>query len=72
MLASFLRTIVLSRPAKNTACKLLAVYRVGFSNLCVPGMGMILWGVSPLYIIQEGEVLAEGKGGRVTDRLKEA
>jgi len=20
--------------------------------LCVPGMGMILWGVSPLYIIQ--------------------
>ena len=21
--------------------------------LCVPGMGMILWGVSPLYIIQK-------------------
>ena len=23
--------------------------------LCVPGMGMILWGASPLYIFQEGD-----------------
>ena len=45
----------------------------------MPGMGMILWGASPLYIFQEGDekstlkkVLAEGKGVRVTDRLKEA
>ncbi len=27
---------------------------VSSRKLCVPGMGMILWGVSPLYIIQEG------------------
>jgi len=26
---------------------------VGWNDLCVPGMGMILWGVSPLYIIWE-------------------
>ena len=24
-------------------------------RLCVPGMGMILWGVSPLYIFQKGD-----------------
>jgi hypothetical protein len=23
----------------------------GWSDLCVPGMGMILWGESPLYIV---------------------
>jgi hypothetical protein len=26
---------------------------VALCALCVPGMGMILWGVSPLYIIQK-------------------
>jgi len=36
--------------------------------LCVPGMGMILWGESPLYIIRRDvittfqKVLADGKG----------
>ncbi|VAW72032.1 hypothetical protein MNBD_GAMMA13-1407, partial [hydrothermal vent metagenome] len=38
------------------------------SALCVPGMGMILWGESPLYIIRRDvittfqKVLADGKG----------
>ncbi|RLJ22244.1 hypothetical protein DJ031_01350 [bacterium endosymbiont of Escarpia laminata] len=46
--------------------------------LCVPGMGMILWGGSPLYLVWKEvvwaalKVLADGKGGRATDRLKEA
>jgi hypothetical protein len=49
--------------------------------LCTPGMGVNLWGESPLYWNRCRErhyrrlatqVLAEGKGGRVTDRPKEA
>ncbi len=27
-----------------------------YDALCVPGMGMILWGASPLYIIQKGVI----------------
>ena len=54
------------------------VKTVGWSALCVPGMGMIIWSVSPLYIVWRGiilmplKVLADGKGGRATERLKEA
>ncbi len=47
--------------------------------MCVPGMGMILWGASPLYIVRKvvkydnfEKVLADGKGVRVIFRLKEA
>jgi hypothetical protein len=29
------------------------LFTVSCKHLCVPGMGMILWGVSPLYIIQK-------------------
>jgi len=45
---------------------------------CTPGMGVNLWGVSPLYVnpvnvlITLTKVLAEGKGGTVRDRLEEA
>ena len=31
-------------------------------NLCVPGMGMILWGASPLYIIWEDVTLVTVHG----------
>ena len=46
--------------------------------MCTPGMGVNLWGVSPLYVnpvnvlITLTKVLAEGKGGTVRDRLEEA
>jgi hypothetical protein len=46
--------------------------------LCTPGMGVNLWGVSPLYVNPVNvlniltKVLAEGKGGTVRDRPKEA
>jgi len=46
--------------------------------LCTPGMGVNLWGESPLYVNPVNvlntltKVLAEGKGGIVRDRLKEA
>ena len=26
------------------------VYEIGFTNLCTPGMGVNLWGESPLYM----------------------
>jgi len=48
------------------------------TRLCTPGMGVNLWGVSPLYVnpvnvlIRLTKVLAEGKGGTVRDRLEEA
>ena len=48
------------------------------TSLCTPGMGVNLWGVSPLYVnpvnvlITLTKVLAEGKGGTVRDRLEEA
>ena len=48
------------------------------THLCTPGMGVNLWGVSPLYVnpvnvlITLTKVLAEGKGGTVRDRLEEA
>ncbi len=47
------------------------------SALCTPGMGVNLWGESPLYVNPVNvkaltKVLAEGKGGTVRDRLKEA
>ena len=50
-------------------------------ELCVPGMGMILWGASPLYIIWEDvtltplKVLADGKarnGDRPAERSPSA
>ena len=57
----------------------MTLFTVSWMRLCVPGMGMILWGVSPLYIIQKDilyenlkKVLADGKGGRATVHLKEA
>jgi hypothetical protein len=46
--------------------------------LCTPGMGVNLWGESSLYVNPVNvlntltKVLAEGKGGIVRDRLKEA
>ena len=51
---------------------------VKWTRLCTPGMGVNLWGVSPLYVnpinvlITLTKVLAEGKGGSVRDRLEEA
>ncbi len=51
----------------------------GLNELCVPGMGMDLRGESPLYIVWRvafidhfEKLLVDGKGGRVSDRLKEA
>ena len=47
-------------------------------QLCTPGMGVNLWGESPLYVNPVNvlntltKVLAEGKGGIVRNRLKEA
>ena len=46
--------------------------------LCTPGMGVNLWGESPLYVNLASvfdtfaQVLAEGKGGTARDRPKEA
>ena len=46
--------------------------------LCTPGTGVNLWGESPLYVNPVNmlnmliKILAEGKGGTVRDRLKEA
>jgi len=46
--------------------------------LCTPGMGVNLWGESPLYVnpvsvlCTFAQVLAEGKGGTARDRLEEA
>ncbi len=45
--------------------------------MCTPGMGVNLWGESPLYVNPVNvkaltKVLAEGKGGTVRDRLEEA
>jgi len=44
--------------------------------LCVPGMGMILWGASPLYIFQECDkestlISTSRRPGRVGDRSSE-
>ena len=50
----------------------------GFSAWCTPGMGVNLWGESPLYVNPASvlctfaQVLAEGKGGTARDRLEEA
>ena len=47
-------------------------------KLCTPGMGVNLWGESPLYVnpasvfTKFAQVLAEGKGGTARDRLEEA
>ena len=47
-------------------------------HLCTPGMGVNLWGASPLYVNPVNmlniltKILAEGKGGTARDRLKEA
>ena len=45
--------------------------------MCTPGTGVNLWGASPLYVNPVNvqtltKVLAEGKGGIVRDRPKEA
>jgi hypothetical protein len=46
-------------------------------RLCTPGMGVNLWGASPLYVSPVNmlniltKVLAEDKGGTAMDRLKE-
>ena len=50
---------------------------VACTPLCTPGMGVNLWGESPLYVNPVNvkaltKVLAEGKGGTVRDRLEEA
>jgi hypothetical protein len=49
------------------------------SDWCTLGMGVNLWGESPLYenlkvfiVIMLTKVRAEGKGGRANNRLKEA
>jgi len=48
------------------------------SRLCTPGMGVSLWGASPLYVNpvkvfnRLTKVLADGKGGTARFRLKEA
>ena len=48
------------------------------TSLCTPGMGVNLWGESPLYVNPAKmlkiltKVLAEGKGVAVRHRLKEA
>ena len=34
---------------------------IEFTALCVPGMGMILWGASPLYIFREGVTVTTSK-----------
>ena len=34
-----------------------SVVKFRWSDLCVPGMGMILWGESPLYIIRKGVIV---------------
>ena len=53
-------------------------WRSGWMQLCTPGMGVNLWGESPLYVNPVKclnhltQVLAEGKGGTARDRLKEA
>ena len=41
-----------TRPGSATARERRPLYR-----LCVPGMGMILWGASPLYIFRKGVIL---------------
>lgn len=57
---------VANQPTEKRA----AVFGSAEFALCVPGMGMILWGESPLYIIRRDvittfqKVLAEGKGDR--------
>jgi len=51
---------------------------VRWTELCTPGMGVNLWGESPLYVNPVNivniltKILAEGKGGTVRDRLEEA
>jgi len=51
---------------------------VRWSALCTPGMGVNLWGESPLYVNPAksfnnlAEVLAEGKGVSARKGLKEA
>ena len=52
--------------------------RVRWNGWCTPGMGVNLWGASPLYVspvnvfIILTKMLAEGKGGTVRDRPEEA
>ena len=70
----------LSSPAaeRSEGTKTLRVFAVRCSVLCTPGMGVSLWGVSPLYVnpvnglITLAKVLAEGKGVPVREGLKEA
>jgi hypothetical protein len=70
ILYSFSVTLLISR----------AVFCVGCISLGTPGMGVNLWGVSPLYVNPVNvksswtltKVLAEGKGEIVRDRPKEA
>ena len=46
--------------------------------MCTPGMGVNLWGESPLYVNPVNvlniltKILAEGKGGTARDRPEEA
>ena len=53
-------------------------HSVGFIFWCTPGMGVNLWGESPLYVSPVNvlniltKILAEGKGGTVRDRPEEA
>ena len=63
------------RVCRDSAAALLAIWCM---FLCTPGMGVILWGESPLYVNlgtvekTEPQILAEGKGGTARDRPKEA
>jgi hypothetical protein len=55
-----------------------AAKRVGCNAVCTPGMGVNLWGESPLYVNPVNDfntltkVLADGKGVSVRKGLKEA
>ena len=58
--------------------KTAALFAVRLTPLCTPGMGVNLWGESPLYVNPVNvlniltKILAEGKGGTARDRPEEA
>jgi hypothetical protein len=67
-----------SRAAGAGTARLTCALGVMLNLMCTPGMGVNLWGASPLYVNPVNmlniliKVLAEGKGGTARDRLKEA
>ncbi|GAB6268973.1 MAG: hypothetical protein STSR0002_17150 [Smithella sp.] len=73
-------TVEITRAAESERVNHSPIPGVGFIELCTPGRGVNLWGVSPLYVNPVNvksswtltKVLAEGKGGIARDRPKEA